>query len=132
MKVYVITKGCYSDYGICAVTLDKDVAERLRVLHSDKWDEAMIEDYDTDAYDKHLKIGLPWEVLFNEDGSIYWSERLSVDYYELGCVETHYRDVQGGYVHMLNVTVLAETKEAAIKIAAEKRAEYLAAKYGIN
>lgn len=28
-KVYVITKGCYSDYHICAVTLDKEKAERL-------------------------------------------------------------------------------------------------------
>lgn len=131
MTVYVITKGCYSDYGICAVTLDKEVAERLRVLHTDRWDDAMIEEYDTDAYDKHLKIGLPWEVSFNEDGSIRWSERKSVDYYKLGCVEKHYRDVIDGYVHKLSVTVLAETKEAAIKIAAEKRAEYLATKMGI-
>ena len=131
MTVYVITKGSYSDYGICAVTLDKDVAERLRVLHSDKWEEAMIEEYDTDAYDKHLKIGLPWEVSFNEDGSIHWSERKSIACYKLGCVEKHFRDVIDGYVHKLNVTVLAESKEAAIKIAAEKRAEYLASKYNI-
>lgn len=29
-KAYVITKGTYSDYHICAVTLDKSRAEKLK------------------------------------------------------------------------------------------------------
>lgn len=54
MKVYVITQGCYSDYHICAVTLDKDKdkAERLQKLYSAKegsyMDNAEIEEYETD------------------------------------------------------------------------------------
>lgn len=50
MKVYVITSGEYSDYGICAVTLDKKQAELLKERYSGKWDEARIEEYDTDDY----------------------------------------------------------------------------------
>lgn len=52
MKVYVITQGCYSDYHICAVTLDKDKAERLQKMYSAKdsyySDNTEIEEYDTD------------------------------------------------------------------------------------
>lgn len=50
MKVYVITSGEYSDYGICAVTLDKEQAELLKIRYSDKYDTAYIEEYDTDNY----------------------------------------------------------------------------------
>ena len=35
--VYVITKGQYSDYHICAVTMDKDRAERMRKLYNGDW-----------------------------------------------------------------------------------------------
>lgn len=52
MKVYVITQGCYSDYHICAVTLDKDKAERLQKLYSAKEGSYMItaeiEEYEAD------------------------------------------------------------------------------------
>lgn len=50
MKVYVITNGEYSDYQICAVTLDKEQAELLKIRYSDKYDTAYIEEYDTDDY----------------------------------------------------------------------------------
>ncbi len=50
MIVYVITKGEYSDYMICDVTLDKEQAELLKVNYSDEWEEACIEEYDTDRY----------------------------------------------------------------------------------
>ena len=49
MKAYVITQGCYSDYHICAVTLDKEKAERLRKLalcHDSDYVE--IEEYELD------------------------------------------------------------------------------------
>lgn len=49
MKAYVITQGCYSDYHICAVTLDKEKAEHLRKLalcHDSDYVE--IEEYELD------------------------------------------------------------------------------------
>ena len=45
---YVITRGCYSDYEICAVTLNKDRAERLKQLYSNRIDEAEIEEWELD------------------------------------------------------------------------------------
>lgn len=43
MKIYAITKGTYSDYHICALTLDKEKAGRLKKVYSDSWGEAIIE-----------------------------------------------------------------------------------------
>ena len=55
MKAYVITKGEYSDYKIYAVTLDKEQAELLKAEYSDKWDEAFIEEYDTDRFSIRIR-----------------------------------------------------------------------------
>ena len=66
MKVYVITSGEYSDYGIEAVCLDKDKAEQICATINDGLiraklygDTASIEEYDTDEYeiDSDLAIG---------------------------------------------------------------------------
>lgn len=72
MKVYVITCGEYSDYQVCAVTLDKEQAELLQVRYSDKWNEAYIDEYETDDYkieaadlDRHM-----YQVTFNKDHEI--------------------------------------------------------------
>lgn len=48
MKIYVITKGSYSDYHICAVTTDKEKAERLALFYTDRWDEAKVEEFEED------------------------------------------------------------------------------------
>lgn len=51
MKVYVITQGEYSDYGVRAVSLDKDDAERkCALLNRDArcGEYCEIEEYDTD------------------------------------------------------------------------------------
>ena len=42
MKAYIITKGEYSDYHICAVTLDKDKAEQLKKLFTNDWHESTV------------------------------------------------------------------------------------------
>lgn len=43
MKIYAITKGTYSDYHICALTVNKEKAEHLKKLYTDEYDEAFIE-----------------------------------------------------------------------------------------
>lgn len=48
MKIYVITKGFYSDYHICAVTTNEEKAEKLKKLCTDDLDEAEIEIYEDD------------------------------------------------------------------------------------
>lgn len=56
MKVYVITAGVYSDYHICCVCLDRETAERRKKLFSDNYDEAEIEEFDTDEYEVFVKV----------------------------------------------------------------------------
>lgn len=65
MKVYVITKGEYSDYHICCVCLDRETAERRKKLFSDNYDEAEIEEFDSDECQEFTK---------NEDGEIVRSD----------------------------------------------------------
>ena len=46
MKVYIITEGDYSDYHICAVTLEKKQAEQLKKYFASNYSEPNIEEYE--------------------------------------------------------------------------------------
>ena len=76
MKVYVITSGIYSDYGIEAVSLDKDDAERkCATLNNQRNDDfCEIEEYDTEDVkvesDKELKSRFKMIVGY-KNGNIY-------------------------------------------------------------
>ena len=48
MKIYIVTKGAYSDYHICGVAVDLKEAEHLQNVNTDEWDIANIETYDTE------------------------------------------------------------------------------------
>ena len=57
MKVYVITKGAYSDYHICGVSLDKNLADKIAEGCSDNYEDADVEVYDTEEFSPLLKGG---------------------------------------------------------------------------
>lgn len=132
MKVYVITKGSYSDYGICAVAIDHQKAEVLRQLCSDKWDEAFIEEYDTDEFVPVFERKLPYRVWFDASGSVEKVELQSLEYFKTG-VDKQFVWDKVNETHRVRVTVglYAENEERAIKVAAEKRAEYIAEEFGL-
>lgn len=52
MKIYAITQGEYSDYRIRAITTNKDKAEKLRDIYTDRYEydvggtEAYIEEFE--------------------------------------------------------------------------------------
>lgn len=48
MKIYIVTRGSYSDYHICGVAVDLKEAERLQNINTDEWYMARIETYDTE------------------------------------------------------------------------------------
>ena len=48
MKIYIITRGSYSDYHICGVAVDLKEAKRLQNINTDEWDVSRIETYDTE------------------------------------------------------------------------------------
>ncbi len=134
MKVYVITNGEYSSYQICAVTLDKEQAELLRIRYSDKWDEAYIEEYDTDDYKievsdihKHMYC-----IKFNENHEIWYSNEVSPRNLTHGEIEDCrlYLKYADGSRKCFNYSVIvyveAEDEEHAKKIAKDIYMKWLA------
>ena len=123
-KIYVVTKGIYSDYHIITATTDYELAKKIKEKFTDgdrDWDEARIEEFSN----SELVLKPCWAVYFLESGDIKNVCSAEMDYYadELNEVFEGQRFL---YVH-----VAADTEEEAIKIAAEQRAMYLAQKNGL-
>ena len=135
MKIYVITQGTYSDYRIRAVVTDEKQAEKLAKMYTDLFDEAEVEVYETDDYTDALKnfddSRLPFKVGFTFGGDVHSVVRHGFDYFKprVAVVQTS-RTLHLDEVY-LAVYLYAPDEEAAVKIAAEKRAEFLALKNGI-
>lgn len=139
MKVYVITKGSYSDYHICAVTEDKKRAKRLRVIFSDRWDKATIKEYDTEEYgEKEINSYRKcYPVLRHRDGTITidgepyyakeldsWEEtpKINKKWVNKGENGVAWRPVLGEH----KFTVFADDEEHAVKVAADRFAAWYA------
>lgn len=129
MKVYVITNGDYSDYHICGVALDIEKAKILKRAFTSNWDEARIEEYDTDDHKPIFEGKIPYEVRYFKNGDISSIREVELDYFD----GAECRSLDPFYNHGANILVklYAKNQEAAIKIASEKRAEFLAKKNGL-
>ena len=134
MKVYVITKGAYSDYHICAVATDKKKAEILKKAFDDKdgWREACIETYETDQFITEIENGFKLYNCALKDG-----EDLSISTYleDLDYMTDSdfrvKRFSKGWCAPGYGIKVWAKDEDHARKIAADKIAEYKARKAGI-
>jgi hypothetical protein len=117
MKVYVITKGSYSDYSIYGVAVDKEKAEIMKKYFSDKDEQACIEEYDTDVFEP-LHVGKkPYSIYYRMDGSRY----CTLIKYGLYAFNPKVRkNKAGGY----SICVWATDEYHALKIADDKIAEY--------
>ena len=126
-KIYVVTQGKYSDYHIITATTDLKLAEYAR----DKFQNTYSICYDPvriEVFENAELITRPlWYVKFNSAGQVHncyecdnsyeYNNKLNVcDYY------------MGGMTH---IYVTADTIGDAVKIAAEKRAEFLAMENGM-
>lgn len=121
MKVYVITCGEYSDYQICAVTLDKEQAELLKASYSDNWDEACIEEFDTDDY--KIEVGSDYKPMWLVEFSgaqIIRCYTVAHENYKHGKI---YRNKWDGRVRTF---VEAKDEEHAKKIAKDMYIKWLA------
>ena len=118
MKVYVITKGCYSDYHIVGVSLDKKKAKKIAEAVSEEprgLHKACVEEYDTDAF----VAGFRYHVSY-VDG--IW-------YVDIDDFDEH----QNNYAYNnRSFIVYAKDKEHAVKIAQDMRAEYMAKESGVK
>lgn len=124
-KVYVLTSGCYSDYHICAVSLDPKKAEQLKKFYEKtEYDEVEIEEYEADSYYDRIQSGYSmYLVQFDRTGNVQWIKGNRTP-----GAAIIYPTFSG---RCINAEVWAKDEESAIKIAAEKRAKYLAEKEGI-
>lgn len=115
MTVYVITKGAYSDYHICGVALDKEKAKFLKKVYSGSWEDAYIEEYDTEAV---VKYEPAWKCTRdNKTGNITAEEINGVNHDE-GTTGPVMRNVGHKRIY-----ICTTDKDRAIKIASEKFAE---------
>lgn len=123
MKVYVITRGEYSCYEICAVTLDKKQAELLKVRYSNENDEASIEEYDTDNC--KIEVSNDYKPMWNvefwlHDGAITRCYKVSHDNLRNGEIYAN------KWCNEVKVFVEAEDEEHAHKIATDIYMKWLA------
>ena len=124
-RIYVVTRGCYSDYHIVAIYDTREAAEAMcRVLNENEgsYDSAGVEDFELNAGQDEIQAGLlPYFVRLN---------RSSGDVMELHRTDSDYRvfsaDVGVDINKNIHTTVWASSPEAAAKIANERRRMYLA------
>lgn len=123
-KVYVITRGAYSDYHICAVAATKEIAEKLQKIYSeDFWGDAIIEEYDLNETRDDVRVF--YDVTFEDD-------RVSACFNEYGEKESiQFYKGNKSQSDRLIVCVRARDEDHAVKIAQDRRAEYLAKKEGV-
>lgn len=122
MKIYVVTKGCYSDYHIITATTDEKLANDIKEKFSEdySWGEAEVEVYE----DAEIFMKPCYFLRFDKNGNVIELEESNKEYdYDERCGI----DIKGNFY----VYVATDNEEAAIKIGAERRAMYLAQKYGL-
>lgn len=119
MKVYVITSGEYSDYGILAVATDYDEAVRKMIKFSPTYGGARIEEYDTedDAYRGHdAPKDKAFDVRYDFQNKQFLVGTSVTDYFTLYYKpKSYYRDNE----FFLAEGVHAKDEQGAIKIAAD-------------
>ena len=118
--VYVITKGDYSDYHICAVTMDYDRAKRMQKLYSDRYGEANIETY---TLDEAKTTGRVYYVEFENDVSVAIHMDEDDDYDNKPIVDSWFNPIR--------VYVRAKDEAHALKIAQDEYAKWKAEQAGI-
>ena len=126
MKVYVITKGEYSGYGICGVAIDKDKAEILRKFYSDRYDEAEIEEYDTEEEEIQNDLRTVYGFTIGKKGEVLNEAQFMRSEREWKNKFSRY-----GVEHFFYAEVMAVDRDHALKIALDERAKMLAERFGL-
>jgi hypothetical protein len=120
--VYVVTCGTYSDYSICAVFSNKELAEDYINSFSKGYDNSLrIEEYELNVKGD-LKGKKAFEIIIEKNGNIKSVEY--ADSYDLTNTRTYFRLAHDK--NSLVVYCFAKDKNHAIKIANEKRIKYIA------
>ena len=127
-KVFVVTSGSYSDYGIDAIFTTRELAQSfIDAFEADKWHEMDIEEWDLDPNKTHLKQNRkPYFLRINKKGDVS-DLRLADSAYGF---KQDMPEAEISYTHNLewmNINCFADDENHAVKIAGEKRSQILAA-----
>lgn len=134
MKVYVITQGSYSDYHICAVSVDKERAVLLSRYFSDGDGLAQVEEYDTEAKLPNSEVLfrlIPiYKVEIRKDGRCFSG---IIEYHDSA---TPYKSrftfgTLSGDGDTFYAFLTANDEAHARKIAFDKRAQMVAERFGL-
>lgn len=121
-KIFVITSGCYSDYGISGIYSTRELAEEA--LGGEKDEDgygSRIEEFTLDPGVAELREGLiAWQIWMSREGNTERAEKCGYRGVERS-VEVY------GLPRTLRVTCWATDKKHAIKITNEHRLQQLAA-----
>jgi hypothetical protein len=120
MKVYVVTSGCYSDYGIEAVFDSMELAQNFISLYKNVGDLNGIEEYDLSPYELQVKDGLiGFNIKMDKNGDTDW-----IDKFIPNNIFTVYYEIDSRGVFYFHL--LAKDEKTAIKICNEKRVTSIA------
>lgn len=122
MKIYVITKGCYSDYHICTVTTNKEEAEVLAETFTNSYDTATIEEFDTENNAEVIKYKKVFRCMYEKQTK---SIKVGESYYDNAVEEII------NYEKCLITLVRANTPEEALKFASDRFSKYIAEKMNL-
>lgn len=121
--VFLVTRGYYSDYRVCAVFTDKKLAQKYIDSFEKSYSEFRIENYKLNPFSKELKADYkPYFLRMEKDGT---------------CTEIYVKDSSYGFesedldigfdIHKdMYLSVFAKDEKHAIKIANEKRVQLIA------
>lgn len=124
-KLYAITAGAYSDYGIVALCSERQRAEKLVKWYnkSNPYYRADIEEFDDGIMVPDESLN-PYGVYFDKNGNI---TSISIGSPMEAIAGKLGKCGWGGFY----AYVLATDEESARKIASERRAKYIAEKTGV-
>lgn len=127
-KVFIVTSGSYSDYGIDAVFSSEELAKKFIESFAVSGYMSMdIEEWELNPFDEDLKRGRkPYMLRINKEGHAYDIE-LEDSTYGFDCQNRNQKKPFYDNKKSLVLHVFADDENHAIKIANEKRVKILEA-----
>jgi hypothetical protein len=122
-KVFLVTRGDYSDYRVCAVFSDEKLAQKYIDSFNLTYDEFKIEDYELDIYQNELRENYkPFFLRMTKEGNCTEIRIQKESYsFEDGKIDIGFDKDKNMYI-----SIFAKDEKHAIKIANEKRAQLIA------
>lgn len=123
---YLVTDGDYSDYRVRGVFLDKEQAERAKILWAA---DNEVEEYEIGAMPEWSHDWTPWFVTMHTNGDYAVARPSNTLYFKEDDARLNeLKECNYGDDKRISIYVAAKTPEQAIKVANEKRIQWLASR----